>query len=97
MDYSSIFKPPMSQQTKCGRIRLMPGEEVGEHVTEGREETITVLKGTASVYIEDQRMDIPERDVVFVKENVRHNVKNHTDSVLEYIYVVSLLKKQLVS
>ncbi len=90
MDYTQLVKPPTSKALKSGRIKLAPGEEVGEHVTEKREEMLIVLKGKATLVTEGKSMVIEEGRTRYISEGKKHNVKNDTDSVLEYVYVVSL-------
>ncbi len=86
----ALVKPPVSRLMKSGRVFLSPGENVGEHVTEGREELIIVLKGEATVYENGREMRLGCGDILYIKEGVRHNVKNTTNGELEYIYVVAM-------
>lgn len=90
MKFDSVIKPPKSRALKSGRVILEPGEEIGEHVTEAREELIVVLRGKAKVIEEDGTIELHEGDTHFISEGKKHNVKNNSDQVLEYIYVVSL-------
>ena len=90
MKYKSLIKPPDSKVMKSGRVMLDPGEEVGEHVTENKEEMIIVIKGTATLLMEGVSTIVQPGETVYIKEGVRHNVKNETDRELEYVYVVSL-------
>jgi len=92
MNYESIIKPPSSQKLKSGRVRLSPGEDVGEHVTDKREEILVVLKGTATLMKGNETKKLKEGETHYIKENIKHNVKNNTDSDLEYVYVVSLFE-----
>jgi mannose-6-phosphate isomerase-like protein (cupin superfamily) len=79
---------------KGGRIILYPGEEVGEHVTENREEVIIVLRGEATIMKEGEKTLLKEKDVHFIGNGIVHNVKNETKKELEYIYVVNTLEKR---
>jgi quercetin dioxygenase-like cupin family protein len=90
MKYDSVIKPPKSRALKSGRVILEPGEEIGEHVTEAREELIVVLKGRATLIKERETIEIEQGNTHFINEGIKHNVKNNSDQVLEYIYVVSL-------
>ncbi|MBU0530672.1 MAG: cupin domain-containing protein [Candidatus Aenigmatarchaeota archaeon] len=90
METDSIVKPPESRKLKSGRVRLHPGEDIGEHVTEEREELLIVLKGTATLLKGDETIILDEGQTHFVPEGVKHDVKNNSASELEYIYVVSL-------
>ena len=54
MKTEHIVKPPQSRSLKSGRVLLSPGESVGWHVTQDREELVVVLKGTATVLENNQ-------------------------------------------
>jgi len=90
MEYTPLVKPPSSRCLKSGRVVLEPGESVGEHVTEDREEMLVVLKGTATLMDEGKSFLLEEGETYYISEGKKHNVKNETDMVLEYVYVVSL-------
>jgi mannose-6-phosphate isomerase-like protein (cupin superfamily) len=87
-----LIKPPASRMLKAGRIILSPGEEVGEHITEKREELIIVLKGTATLIKETEILKLKEHETHYIKEGIKHNIKNNSGKELEYIYVVSMLQ-----
>lgn len=89
MKYENILDYSTSKRMKAGRVTLQPGEEVGEHVTEGREELIVVLKGTASVAEEGKESLVQAGSTHYIHENARHNVKNASKEELEYIYAVA--------
>ncbi len=75
---------------KAGKILLSPGEEVGWHVTEKREEIIFVLEGTATIIENDRTAEKKSGEIHHIKQGVRHNVVNKTTKGVEYIYVVAL-------
>jgi len=91
MKTESLTNPKETKNLKAGRVVLAPGEEVGEHVTESREELLVVLNGTATLFKEEQSFELKEGETHFIKEGVRHNVKNNSGKELEYVYVVSFL------
>ncbi len=76
-----------------GRVTLEPGEEAGEHVTDGREELIVVLKGRATLIKGNERIELSEGEIHFIEEGTRHNVKNLSKEPLEYVYLVRALEK----
>jgi mannose-6-phosphate isomerase-like protein (cupin superfamily) len=82
---------PHTMGIKSGHVILQPGENVGEHVTEGKEEAIIVLKGKAMVLCgnDDEPIVALERSVVYVPPETKHDVKNIGNDILEYVYVVS--------
>jgi quercetin dioxygenase-like cupin family protein len=88
--YTSIIKPPQSRNMKAGRVVLHPGESVGEHVTEKREELIIVLRGSGVLIMNGKETILKTGETVYIGEGVRHDIKNNTVNVLEYVYVVSL-------
>ncbi len=90
MEKSDLRIPSLNKALKAGRIALGPGEEVGEHVTEGREEIIIVLKGSGSLVRAGKEIPIKEGEVHYVGENVRHNVRGGPEGT-EYVYLVNLL------
>lgn len=91
MKSQSLLKPPQSQRLKSGKVILTPGEEVGEHVTEKREELLIILKGQATLLISDEKFVLNAGETKYIPENTLHNVLNNSDQTLEYIYVVALL------
>lgn len=92
MECDRIIKPPESKTLKSGRVRLAPGEEVGEHVTEKREELIVILKGSARLEKEGARINLQQGETHYIPEGTKHNIKNDSDKELEYIYIVSLFE-----
>ena len=85
-----LVKPPHSRLLKACRVILSPGEEVGEHKTEEREELIIVLNGTASLLKGNEVVELNEGDAHFIEQGLMHNVKNNSGRDLEYIYAVGL-------
>ncbi len=91
MEEHLLVSPPESKQLKSRKIILGPGEEVGEHVTENKEEVIIVLKGVATLVKEDKNITLSEGCSHYICEGMKHNVKNETNENIEYIYVASSL------
>jgi mannose-6-phosphate isomerase-like protein (cupin superfamily) len=85
-----LVRPPQSAGLKATRVTLSPGEEIGEHVTENREEIILVLRGEGILIDEGICIPLKGGQVHHIKQNTRHNVKNTSGKDLEYVYVVSL-------
>ena len=82
---------PETMGLKSGHLILKPGENIGEHVTENKEEVIIVLKGKAMVLFgnDDEPIVAAPRSVVYIGPQTRHDVKNIGNDILEYVYVVS--------
>jgi quercetin dioxygenase-like cupin family protein len=90
MEYTRIIRPPQSKALKSGRVILRPGEEVGEHITEKREELIIVIKGKAAIIKQEKEYEIGIGETFFIEKNIKHNIINKSDFELEYLFVVSL-------
>jgi quercetin dioxygenase-like cupin family protein len=97
MKSESVIKPPLSKALKSGRVILAPGEEIGEHVTQNREELIVILRGRATIEIIDDPIEVHQGQTHFIPEGIKHNVSNKSDEVLEYLYIVSLFSNQTES
>jgi len=91
MEYSQILKPPRSKVLKSGRVCLSAGEDVGEHITEKKEELIIILEGTATIVIDGKVKTMSKGECYFIPENTKHNVINRSKNKLEYVYTVALL------
>jgi quercetin dioxygenase-like cupin family protein len=77
-----------SRQLRSGYVILEPGKEVGEHTTEDGEELIVIVDGKADV-VSDGRTHVVEAPcVVLIPTNTIHNVKNKSEALLRYVYVV---------
>jgi len=84
-----LVKPPESANLKPSKVTLLPGEEVGEHVAESREEILIVLKGEACLMLGSERMLLKENDVYFVKDGIVHNARNESGKETEYLFIVA--------
>ncbi len=74
----------------CGFVVLKKGEDVGEHTTEEKEEIIIVLQGEVEVYIEGKKYKkLKSGNLVYIPQNVVHNVKNNTSKVAKYLYITT--------
>jgi mannose-6-phosphate isomerase-like protein (cupin superfamily) len=78
-----------SLRLKSGSVCLPPGESVGFHVTEGKEEFIIILKGKAKIQCEGSKVLYGSRQsFVYIPPCVSHNLTNVGRTVLQYVYVV---------
>jgi len=89
MNTDLIVKPPQSRVLKSARVTLQPGEEVGEHITENREEIVVVLKGKATLQKEGRLLIMESGTAHFIAEGIKHNVRNESREPLEYAYIVA--------
>lgn len=86
----SLLNCTNSIKMKSGMVVLESGEEVGCHNTNGREEMIIVLEGSACVEIDGNPYDTINPDSVFyIPPETKHNIINRNQKTLRYIYVVS--------
>jgi len=82
--------PPATAGMKSGLVTLKPGESVGEHKTEGREEAIVVLSGRASIFCGGGLFAVAEAErLVYIPPEAVHDIKNAGDCDLRYVYIVA--------
>jgi len=91
MNYKPLFKPPETNFLKAGQVSLQPGESIGEHTTTNREEILIILRGTATLTLENQTLELKQGQTHYIPPEKKHNVTNNSKQELEYIYVVNLL------
>jgi quercetin dioxygenase-like cupin family protein len=88
----TLLKPPISLRLKAGAVTLLPGKEVGEHLTFEREEAIVILNGVATIQCEDEdEIEVGAGTLVYIPNNKKHNVLNKSDLPVTYVYIVALL------
>jgi quercetin dioxygenase-like cupin family protein len=87
---------PATNGMKSGYVTLLPGEAVGEHKTDAREEAIIVLEGQASVYVEKElRFTAKAPSLVYVPPETEHDIRNAGSAKLKYVYVVTPVRPAL--
>lgn len=85
----TLISPPESHMLKSGSVLLKPGESVGEHTTDAREEVLVVIKGTATVTIEAESAEVTAPGFIYIPAQKLHNIVNKTESDLLYVYTVT--------
>lgn len=86
----SLLKPPVSERLKSGFVILKPGESIGAHLTEAREEMLIILEGAAQIECGSEILEASGQAIVYIPKNMLHNVTNLSQQVdLKYIYVVT--------
>jgi len=92
--YQRLLSPEaQTNGLKSGLVNLKPGEEIGEHSTNEREEAIIILNGKAIIYYTDgNHFDAEADSIVYMPPNTRHNIKNVGEVILSYIFVVTPVK-----
>lgn len=82
--------PPATAGMKSGFVTLKPGESVGAHKTEGREEAIVILSGRASIFCRGELFAVAEAaSLAYIPPETAHDIKNAGDCDLRYVYVVA--------
>lgn len=84
-----LLDKSVTRQTGSGFVLLHKGEDVGEHVTENREEVIYIIQGEALVEVEGEKEYVEAGSVLYIPPHKKHNIKNEADEDLKYMYVVS--------
>lgn len=81
---------PSTAGMKSGYVTLKPGESVGEHKTEAKEEAIIILEGQADVYLEGRCMfTAAEETLMYIPPETNHDIKNKGTKRLRYVYIVT--------
>ena len=81
---------PQTAGMKSGHVTLKPGESIGEHKTESRQEAIIILEGKAEIYCEGKYLFQAEKNsLVYIPPETNHDIRNNTNEYLSYVYVVS--------
>jgi mannose-6-phosphate isomerase-like protein (cupin superfamily) len=84
--------PPATVRMKSGMVSLKPGEAVGTHNTDNKEELIIVLEGEGKMVFDGYnsvKLSIGEN--AYCPPFTEHNIINTKNKILKYIYVVSIL------
>lgn len=87
----TLVSRPDSRQLHSGYVVLEPGKEVGEHKTEDGEELIVMVEGKAEVISGGHADRVEAPCLVLMPAHTVHNVKNRSETLLKYVYVVVAL------
>jgi len=78
---------------KSGHVILNPGEKIGLHSTDEREEVIIVLKGAGEAAVGPGKiLKIEENSVLYIPPKTEHDINNTGTWILEYVYVTSIAR-----
>jgi len=84
---------PQTAGMRSGHVNLMPGQDIGEHSTDNKEEAIIILKGKAQILSEQSDpISAESESLIYIPANTKHNIKNIGQGTLQYVYVVCELK-----
>ena len=79
---------------KAGHVVLKPGETIGEHSTDEKEEIIVVTKGRGEVIIGAENiLEVDKNFVLYISPDTNHDIKNIGPESLEYIFITSKVDK----
>jgi len=90
LDAPRLVTPDGAKRMRSRVVILSPGEEVGEHVTDGREELIVVLEGCATFIGGGMEVEARPGQAVYVPIGLAHNMKNKGNVPARYVYVLAL-------
>ncbi len=81
---------PSTAGMKSGCVTLKPGESVGEHKTQGKEEAIIILEGEANVYVDGVlKFTAGRENLVYIPPETTHDIRNNRSKKLRYIYITA--------
>ncbi|MFC1721776.1 cupin domain-containing protein [Patescibacteria group bacterium] len=86
-----VLPKEKTQRMKSGYVILSPEEEIGEHITEQREELIIFLEGKAKVISAGKEVEVKAPVAVYIEPEDKHNVINIGKEKLKYVYVVAFV------
>ncbi|MFA5115552.1 MAG: cupin domain-containing protein [Candidatus Omnitrophota bacterium] len=78
-----------SRGMRSGLVALKPGESIGWHSTEHKEEALIILEGRGKVYLGKKTVTACGSSFVYLPRGTCHNVKNTGTGILKYVYLTS--------
>jgi len=90
IDKPCLVTPDEAKRMRSRVVVLGPGEEVGEHTTEDREELLMVLEGSIVLIGPDGEHPLSVGRAAFIPLMTKHNVINRSKAKARYIYVLAL-------
>jgi mannose-6-phosphate isomerase-like protein (cupin superfamily) len=81
---------PQTMGIKAGCVTLQPGESVGEHVTDRKEEVVVLLEGVARVWCHGKEHSLVQAPAaVYIPPQTPHDLQNAGSTPLRYVFVVT--------
>lgn len=88
--YVPVLNSENASILKSGLVTLKPGESVGAHNTEKKEELILILEGSGIIETGTTgSQTVRQGQVAFNPPETEHNVINNGPGLLRYLYVVA--------
>ncbi|MDD5253398.1 MAG: cupin domain-containing protein [Candidatus Omnitrophica bacterium] len=73
-----------------GLVALQPGDSIGEHKTENKEEVLVIIKGNATIhYTKNKSIKAGPNTFIYIPPETVHNVKNSGSKILRYVYITA--------
>jgi mannose-6-phosphate isomerase-like protein (cupin superfamily) len=86
--------PPETVTIRSGLVILQPGQTVGKHSTDTREEMLVVLEGKgAMMFNGGSRLEVDPDHILYCPPQTEHDVTNTGSGVLRYVYIVASAKE----
>ena len=88
--YVPVLNRENAAALKSGLVTLQPGESIGSHNTEEKEELILIIEGAGCIETETNgKQPIKQGQIAFNPPQTQHNVINNSSNILRYLYVVA--------
>jgi len=94
--YQRLLAPGQTAGLKSGLVTLQPGNSVGEHATDAKEEVIIILEGNRVrvTHGDAESLVVSKNMVVYMPAFTRHNVHNEGAEPAVYVYVTAPLIRE---
>ncbi|KHL94285.1 hypothetical protein QW71_18925 [Paenibacillus sp. IHB B 3415] len=80
-----------ASQLIMGHVLLQAGEEIKEHLHDYGEESVFVIRGLGTAFIEDTPHSIQEQCLFIVRKGERHRVVNEGPGEMELVFATAPL------
>lgn len=74
---------------RSGYVNLRPGQNVGKHTSDSKEEVIVILSGKAKICFSSLTLAAGANSILYIPPYTEHNVENVGKKILSYIYITS--------
>jgi len=90
-DYHMLLTgTPQTCGMRSGRVRLSPGQSIGQHSTKGNEELLVFLSGSGIAQIgQDTRLPVGVGKVAYIPPQTSHDIVNTGTGPLVYVFCVA--------
>ena len=85
--YELIGAETMSKDVSVAYLELPKGASTSKHYHPTMVEIYYVLEGNAQLLIDDELKAISKNDIIYIKKNSIHHLKNHSCDVLHLLTI----------